>query len=53
MKFAGGEPEEEFCVIHVGKCNALFWDLKVNNTGPKMDPCGTPTARDKGLDKVF
>ena len=35
----------------------MFWDAKevvnVNNTGPLMDPCGTPTVKGKGSDKVF
>ena len=58
MKFAGQEPEKEFCVIHIERGLKCFGTRKrsftynVNNTGPKMDPCGTPTVRGRGLDKV-
>ena len=56
MKFAGWEPEEEFCVIHIAERFAVNFGTRkrsftynVNSTGPKMDPCGTPAVRGRGL----
>ena len=46
VKFAGGEPKEEFGVIHIAEWFAMFWNWM-------MDPCGTPTVTSNGADTVF
>ena len=61
VKFAVGEPKEGVCchprrrVVRnvLGRERGCIYIYNVNNTGPLMDPCGTPTVRDKGSDTVF